>query len=81
MINLSTIIIAILLVSFGKPKLSYSGQKTPGTSPELFASPIVNTNSIELNSVFNSSMTEFFFTRIVNGSYIFYYSELIDDQS
>ncbi|MEL4456502.1 hypothetical protein [Lutimonas vermicola] len=78
--NLSTLIIVILVVSCGKPKVSYLGQKTPGTSPELFAPSIVNTDSIELNAVFNNSMTEVFFTRIINGSYVIYHSELIDDQ-
>ena len=78
--NLSTLIVVVLLVRCGNRKVSYLGQKTPGTSPELFAPSIVNTDSIELNAVFNNLMTEFFFTRIINGSYVIYHAELIDDQ-
>lgn len=78
--NLSTLIIAVLAVSCSKPELAYLGQRTPGTFPELFAPSIVNTDRIELNAVFNNSMTEFFFTRIINGSYVIYHSELIDNQ-
>lgn len=58
---------------------SYLGQKPPGNKPELFAPIIVNTDEIEINTVFNSSFTEVFFTRIINGSFIIHHSELIDD--
>lgn len=61
-------------------KTSYLGQKTPGLTPELFAPSIVNTDSIELNSVFNKSLTEFFFTRVINESWIIHHSELVDGQ-
>lgn len=57
---------------------SYLDQKLPGVSPELFAPSIVNTDSIEINAVFNHSFTELFFTRIINGSFIIHHSELID---
>ncbi|MTI30317.1 PD40 domain-containing protein [Xanthovirga aplysinae] len=56
----------------------YLDQKLPETIPELFAPSIVNTDSIEINSVFNSSFTELFFTRIIDGSFIIHHSELID---
>lgn len=78
--NLSALILVVLVVSCGETTMSYLGQRTPGNSPELFAPSIVNTDSIELNAVFNNSMTEFFFTRIINGSFVIYHSELIDDQ-
>ena len=78
--NLSTLIIVIIFVSCGKPKVSYLGQRTPGMSPALFAPSIVNTDSIELNAVFNNSMTEFFFTRIINGSFVIHHSEFIDER-
>lgn len=56
----------------------YLGQKLPGDTPELFAPSIVNTDSIEINTVFNSSFTELFFTRIIDGSFVIHHSELID---
>lgn len=57
----------------------YLGQKLPGVTPELFAPSIVNTDEIEINTVFNSSFTELFFTRIIDGSFVIHHSELIDD--
>ena len=56
----------------------YLGQKLPGITPELFAPSIVNTDDIEINTVFNSSFTELFFTRNIDGSFIIHHSELID---
>ncbi|MGY8764826.1 MAG: hypothetical protein ACKVLE_08840 [Fidelibacterota bacterium] len=61
-----------------KPNNPYLGQKLPGTIPELFAPSIVNTDAIEINTVFNSSFTELFFTRKIDGSFIIHHSELID---
>lgn len=57
---------------------SYLGQELPGLTPQLFAPLIVNTDDIEINTVFNNSFTEVFFTRIVEGSFIIYNSELIN---
>ncbi|AFN74145.1 putative immunogenic 75 kDa protein PG4 [Melioribacter roseus P3M-2] len=57
---------------------SYLGQKPPGDTPELFAPSIINTDSIEINTVFNSSFTELFFTRIIDGSFVIHHSELIN---
>lgn len=59
-----------------QPKASYLDQQTPGMSPELFAPTIVNTDSIELNGVFNHAQTEFFFTRITNGRFVIHHAEL-----
>jgi hypothetical protein len=59
--------------------IPYLGQKLPGITPELFALSIVNTDDIEINTVFNSSFTELFFTRIIDGSFVIHHSELIDD--
>jgi len=61
-----------------QPKKSYLGQKPPSMTPELFAPSIVNTDSIELNGVFNTSFTEFFFTRIIDGSFVIHHSEFIE---
>lgn len=58
---------------------SYLGQELPGITPKLFAPSIVNTDDIEINTVFNSSFTELFFTRIIDGSFVIHHSELIDD--
>ena len=78
--NLSAFIISVVIISCNKPETSYLGQKTPGTTPELFAPSLVNTDSVELNAVFNNSMTEFFFTRIVNRSFLIFHSELVDSK-
>ncbi len=72
------LIVLISVISCGKPEVSYLGQKLPGTVPELFAPSIVNTDSVELNAVFNNSMTEFFFTRMDKGSSVIYHSEYMD---
>lgn len=76
--HLRNFIILVSVISCCKPEVSYLGQKPPGAIPELFAPSIVNTDSVELNAVFNNSMTEFFFTRIINGSFVIHHSELID---
>lgn len=58
---------------------SYLGQKPPGITPKLFAPSMVNTDEIEINTVFNSSDNEVFFTRIINGRFVIHHSELIED--
>ncbi len=57
---------------------SYLHQKPPGGTPQLFAPSIVNTDAIEINSVFNSTFTELFFTRIIDGSFVIHHSEFMD---
>jgi len=61
-----------------QPKASYINQKPPGITPQLFMPSIVNTDHIELNGVFNQTLTEFFFTRIIDESYVIYHSKLLD---
>ena len=61
-------------------QISYLDQNLPDNKPKLFSTNIVNTDSIEINSVFNSSFTELFFTRIINGSFVIHNSELIDGE-
>ena len=84
MINRITLLLFIGLVfalQSCKPINSYNpylNQKLPGITPELFAPSIVNTDAIEINTVFNSSFTELFFTRNIDGSFIIHHSELID---
>ena len=56
----------------------YLNQTPPTTIPKLFAPLIVNTDSIEINTVFNSSFTEMFFTRIINEKFVIHHSELIE---
>ncbi len=56
----------------------YFNQSLPKDTPELFAISQVNTADIELNVVFNSTYTEMFFSRIVDGSFVIHNSELID---
>lgn len=55
----------------------YLDQPPPSAVPKLFAPTIVNTDSIEINTVFNSSFTEIFFTRIINKKFIIHHSELV----
>ncbi len=71
-------IMSTLILGYCTSKSPYLAQDTPGRRPELFAPSIVNTDSVELNGVFNSSFTEFFFTRIISGSFIIHHSELVN---
>jgi hypothetical protein len=45
----------------------YLGQTPPGDTPELFAPGVINTEAVELNSVFSPDGREFFFTRLIEG--------------
>ena len=76
----STLILVLIAFGCGKPEASYLGQQTPGTAPELFAPSIVNTEGIELNAVFNNALTEFFFTRMADGSFVIYHAEFLHGQ-
>ncbi|MBV6647232.1 MAG: hypothetical protein KI790_17370 [Cyclobacteriaceae bacterium] len=71
----------ILTTAFQSCKVdatSYFDQKPPSDTPKIFAPKEVNTDSIELNVVFNTSFTEMFFSRIVDRSFVIHHSELID---
>ncbi|WP_025667637.1 TolB-like translocation protein [Aquimarina megaterium] len=57
---------------------SYIDEKLPGITPELFAPSFVNTDAIEINTVFNASFTEMFFTRIIDGSFIIHHSDFVN---
>lgn len=46
---------------------SYLGQTPPGVTPELFAPGIVSTDNLEIEGVFTTDMTEFYFVRQVLG--------------
>jgi hypothetical protein len=61
-------------------RISYFDQVLASTTPELFAPNKVNTNSVELNVVFNSDHTELFFSRIIDNSFIIHHSELKNGQ-
>ena len=75
----SIILISGLLTSCSmKKSVSYFDQEPPTTTPKLFAPAIVNTDSIEINMVFNASFTEMFFTRIINEKFVIHHSELVD---
>lgn len=76
--NLSLILLSIVLYNCKSYKPSYFDQPLPSTTPELFAPNWVNTDSIELNVVFNHDHTEMFFSRIVNKSFVIHHSELIN---
>ena len=70
----SIILISGLLTSCSmKKSVSYFDQEPPTTTPKLFAPEIVNTDSIEINTVFNASFTEMFFTRIINEKFVIYH--------
>ena len=53
-------------------------QNPPANTPALFAPTIVNTDSIEINAVFNTTLTELFFTRIIDGSFVIHHAALVD---
>lgn len=75
---LSVFTLAMLPFGCRHSQNTYFDQLLPADTPQLFAPGIVNTESIELNVVFNNSFTEMFFSRIVDGSFLIHHSELID---
>lgn len=70
----------LMLLSCKKtnPYQEYLDQSPPTDTPKLFAPAVVNTDSIEINAVFNSSFTEVFFTRIINKKFSIHHSELVE---
>ncbi|EZH73835.1 hypothetical protein ATO12_18050 [Aquimarina atlantica] len=56
----------------------YIDEELPGVTPKLFAPSFVNTDAIEINTVFNASFTEMFFTRIIDGSFIIHHSDFVN---
>ncbi|MCB0663370.1 MAG: PD40 domain-containing protein [Saprospiraceae bacterium] len=78
---LSHLIVLPLLLLNCKPFAfgqHYLDQHPPTSTPDLFAPSIVNTDSIEINSVFNASFTEMFFTRIINKRFVIHHAEWVD---
>ncbi|MEC8830740.1 MAG: hypothetical protein VX772_00105, partial [Bacteroidota bacterium] len=75
---ISTFLIIATLYGCNDNKASYFDQDPPSTIPKLFAPSIVNTDSIELNVVFNHNNSEMFFSRIVDNSFVIHHSELIN---
>ena len=73
-------IIGLALIAYGCKTSSYLNQNPPSNIPQLFAPSMVNTEDIEINAVFNTTLTELFFTRIIDGSFIIHHSEFIDNQ-
>ena len=75
-------LVGLSLVLFGCKQIHtnkrYLDQTPPTTTPKLFAPSIVNTDSIEINTVFNSSFTELFFTRIIDERFVIHHSELVE---
>ncbi len=50
----------------------------PGSTPELFAPGVVNTDGVEINLVFDRDNTELFFARTVDKVFFVYTSRLVD---
>ena len=50
----------------------------PGSTPELFAPGVVNTDGIEINLVFDRDNTELFFDRTADKVFFVYTSRLVD---
>lgn len=48
----------------------------PGNKPQLIAPNFINTDSVEINVVFNNAMDECFFMRIVNKHFLIFHTEL-----
>ena len=78
LIYLGALYIMVLGCTQNHSNPSYLDQVPPGSTPELFAQSIVNTDSIEINVVFNRFYTEMFFTRIMNNRFVIHHSERID---
>ena len=77
---LSVIGLSLMLLSCKQTNSNqpYLDQLPPTAIPKLFAPSIVNTDSIEINTVFNTSFTEMFFTRIINKKFVIHHSELVE---
>jgi len=54
------------------------GTSWPGSTPELFAPGVVNTDGVEINLVFDRDTTELFFARTTNRIFYIYTSRLVD---
>lgn len=78
---LSLLALAFLLQSCKSldPNTPYVGLEPPDGTPKLFAPTMVNTDAIEINTVFNASFTELFFTRIMDGRFVLHHAELVND--
>lgn len=77
------LLLLVLCLSFQHCTISstnYFNQAPPNNTPKLFAPAIVNTDSVELNVVFNASYTEMFMSRIVDGSFMIHHAEFINGQ-
>ena len=74
-IGLNLILLSCKQTNSNQP---YLDQAPPTAIPKLFAPSIVNTDSIEINTVFNTSFTEMFFTRIINKKFVIHHSELVE---
>lgn len=48
----------------------------PGNKPQLIAPNFINTDSVEINVVFNNAMDECFFMRIINKHFLIFHTEL-----
>jgi len=77
---LSIILLNLILFSCKQTNSNqpYLDQAPPTAIPKLFAPSIVNTDSIEINTVFNTFFTEMFFTRIINKKFVIHHSELVE---
>lgn len=77
---LSIIGFNVMFFGFGQTNVNklYLDQEQPQASPKLFAPSIVNTDSIEINTVFNPSFTELFFTRIIDKKFVIHHAEFIE---
>lgn len=75
---LSIFLIIIALYSCKNNTVSHFNHETLSIIPELSAPSIVKTDRIELNVVFNYGITEMFFSRIVDNSFVIQHSELIN---
>ena len=70
------LVIIVIIIQSCKSDINYLDQQMPNQKPIKFAPSIVNTQAIEINTVFNSSYTEMFFTRIIGKRFIIHHSEL-----
>jgi hypothetical protein len=78
---ISTLVLSVALTA---PTFSAAGgsgplgSPWPGSTPELFAPGVVNTDGVEINLVFNRDLTEIFFSRTVDTVFFIYTSRLED---
>ena len=75
--SIPSLLLSIALTAFAASAVAGTapfGTAWPGSTPELFAPGVVNTDGVEINLVFDRDTTELFFARTTNRIFYIYTS-------